>query len=118
MDKRTELSQLLDYYGGLLTKRQQKLLALHLDEDYSLFEIAEREGISRQGVHDAIKRAQQQLINIESKLGFQTTGRCIEAQLDLIIQYVNELCAPQQQKEQLARAVEKLKQICEDGYGI
>lgn len=68
MERNVELGILLDRYGCVLTPRQRKLMGLHVNEDLSLAEIAEREGISRQGVHDAIRRAQVQLDVMEQEL--------------------------------------------------
>ena len=67
MDKRLRLGLLLDWYGSLLTDRQR---AQSLNEDCSLSEIAEREGVSRQAVRDAILRGEEQLEQYEAKLGF------------------------------------------------
>ena len=53
MDKRLRLGLLLDWYGALLTDRQRATLEQSLNEDCSLAEIAEREGVSRQAVGDA-----------------------------------------------------------------
>ncbi len=69
MDKRTELSLLLDCYGPLLTQKQRSMLEQHIGEDCSLGEIAEREGISRQAVRDALLRGEEQLRSYEEKLG-------------------------------------------------
>jgi len=69
MAKNLEVSYLLDFYGELLTQKQRDFLIYYYDEDLSLSEIAENEGITRQGVRDAIKRAESQLFNMESKLG-------------------------------------------------
>ncbi len=60
MADRIEIGWLFDFYGPLLTERQRKLLALYCNEDFSLSEIAAREGISRQGVYDAVHRAARQ----------------------------------------------------------
>ena len=69
MDKRIETAWLLDFYGPLLTQRQQEMLRLYCDEDLSMAEIAEQEAISRQGVHDTVHKAQKQLEEYEEKLG-------------------------------------------------
>lgn len=63
-----ELSVLCDTYGQLLTDKQLNALRLYCDYDYSLAEIAEEVGISRQGVRDAIVNGENTLINLESKL--------------------------------------------------
>ena len=69
MAKNLEVSYLLDFYGELLTQKQHDFLIYYYDEDLSLSEIAENEGITRQGVRDAIKRAESQLFEMEKKLG-------------------------------------------------
>lgn len=63
------MSLLYDYYGGLLGERQNQIFSLYHEDDLSLSEIAELAGITRQGVHDALKKAESQLINYEEKLG-------------------------------------------------
>ena len=60
---------LLDFYGELLTEKQRRYWDLHWNEDYSLAEIAETEGLSRQGVWDILRRAEQNLREVEHKTG-------------------------------------------------
>lgn len=62
-------SLLYDFYGQLLSKRQQEVMALYHEENLSLSEIAEEFGISRQAVHDTLKKAEQSLGDYEAKLG-------------------------------------------------
>ena len=68
MPKDLGVSQLLQVYGGLLPEKQKLLCELYFDEDLSLSEISENEGITRQGVRDAIKRAETQLRTFEQEL--------------------------------------------------
>lgn len=68
MEKIVELGLLYDFYGELLTDHQQKIYEAAVFEDMSLGEIAEEAGISRQGVHDLLKRCDKQLLGYESKL--------------------------------------------------
>lgn len=63
------MSLLFDYYGGLLTEKQQTYFDLYYNQDLSLGEIAEQEGISRQGVHDAISRTEAILRDMERSVG-------------------------------------------------
>ena len=60
---------LLDFYGELLTDKQKEYCDLHWNEDYSLAEIAELGGLSRQGVWDILRRAEATLRDMEEKTG-------------------------------------------------
>lgn len=60
---------LFDYYGDMLTERQRMCLDLRYNQDMSLAEIAEELGVSRQGVHDNIIRAEAHLEKMEEKTG-------------------------------------------------
>ena len=60
---------LYDFYGKLLTEHQQRIYEDVVFNDLSLSEIAENEGISRQGVSDLIKRCNKALVSYEEKLG-------------------------------------------------
>ena len=62
-------SLLYDFYGQLLSSRQQEVMALYHEENLSLSEIAAEFGISRQAVHDTLKKAEQALTEYEDKLG-------------------------------------------------
>ena len=74
MSRLVELGQLLDWYGAFLTERQRSLVRQYAYEDCSLREIAEREGITRQAVRDAIRRAETELREMEAKLGLIDTN--------------------------------------------
>lgn len=69
IDKTLEMNLLYDFYGALLPEKQQEILRLHYEEDYSLAEIADEVSITRQGVHDAMKKADRSLHQYEEKLG-------------------------------------------------
>lgn len=64
-----EMLLLFDYYGDMLTERQRMCLDLRYNQDLSLAEIAEELGVSRQGVHDNIIRAEAHLQKMEAKTG-------------------------------------------------
>ncbi len=84
MLEHVELSMLLSHYGAMLTERQRTLLALSVDEDLSLSEIAEQAGISRQAVLDAIKRAESQLYAIEAALGMEKLTRTLREKAEVL----------------------------------
>lgn len=68
MEKFVEKTLLYDFYGELLTEKQRQIYESVVLEDYSLSEVAEEMGISRQGVHDMIKRCNKALEDYEDKL--------------------------------------------------
>ncbi len=67
--KNLDFVLLLDCYGSLLTKRQRDLLEGYYDEDLSLAELADPLGVSRQAVHDSIRRGERQLLSFEEQMG-------------------------------------------------
>lgn len=69
MAKDLGITILLDFYGDMLTEKQRDFLGYYYNDDLSLSEIAENEGITRQGVRDSIKRAEAQLFDMEERLG-------------------------------------------------
>ena len=68
MNRILEQALLYDFYGELLTKHQKEVYEQFILDDLSLSEIAESAGISRQGVHDLIRRCQKSLEGYEKKL--------------------------------------------------
>lgn len=64
------IALLFDFYGPLLTERQQELIRAYYLEDHSLAEIADADGVSRQAVHELIRRSEAALQEYEQRLGF------------------------------------------------
>lgn len=81
MAKDWEIPQLLDAYGLFLTEKQRAITAHYYDEDLSLAEIAENEGVTRQAVRDVIRRTEEQLRDMEEKLQVVARSRADEAAL-------------------------------------
>lgn len=74
-DHGVSMTLLFDYYGELLTEKQKTYFDLYYNQDFSLAEIAEEEGVSRQGVYDALTRAENILLKFEKKTGFVEKAR-------------------------------------------
>ena len=91
MEKFVEQTLLYDFYGELLTERQQQVYESVVLEDYSLSEVAENLGISRQGVHDMIKRCNHTLEEYESRLHLVEKFLCIRKQVQKIKECADEL---------------------------
>lgn len=69
IEKLLHISLLFDFYGQLLTVRQRELVELYFQNDLSLGELAGEFGVSRQAIHDILKRAREILEEYEAKLG-------------------------------------------------
>ena len=78
------MTMLFDFYGELLTDRQKEFYDLYYNEDLSLSEIAENYGISRQGVHDTLTRAEASLRHMEAKTGCVARDRAMDEALSVI----------------------------------
>ena len=68
-EKNMNISFLLDFYGEMLSEKQRGILDLYYNEDLSLAEVAESNGLTRQGVRHILKKAEDELINLENTLG-------------------------------------------------
>ncbi len=90
-EKSVELAVLYDFYGALLTDKQRAIFAMYYDEDLSLSEIAENEGISRQGVRDALLRAAATLEQTEEKLGLYRRYGSLGEKLEALETTVGEI---------------------------
>lgn len=91
MSKDLTACTLLDHYGAVLTERQRDIAGYYYFDDLSLAEIAENEGITRQAVRDIIKRAIQQLTEMERKLGFAARTRSVADAVSLIREQAQSL---------------------------
>ncbi len=92
MDKIFERGLLFDFYGELLTPHQQKIYSEAVFNDLSLSELSESEGISRQGIHDLIKRCDKQLTAYEEKLHLIEKFQRIKKEATKIKDIVNADC--------------------------
>ena len=93
--KNLDFVLLLDCYGNMLTERQRTLLEGYYDEDLSLAELAEPLGISRQAVHDSIRRGERQLEEYEAKMGIAERLKAARAVFEEIEALSAELPEPQ-----------------------
>ena len=107
------MSLLLDYYGSLLTEKQKTYFDLYYNQDYSLSEIASAAGISRQGVHDTLARAEELLEGYERTLGCIARDRRLQKELDTITQHAQALASVSEAAPQagaILRAVREIKE--------
>lgn len=109
----TAMTLLFDYYGETLSDKQKTCFDLYYNQDYSLAEIAEEVGISRQGVHDSITRAEAVLRAMEEKTGCIAREQRLQADLAEISRLSTLLLdAKDESVRQIAR------QICDTAQRI
>ena len=117
LNKVVEIGILFETYKELLTQKQREIVSLYYDEDYSLGEISENLGVSRQGIYDTLKRSEKILKDYESKLGLvakiNEKDKFIEEIYDKIVdikQYLlqNKDCA------NLIPNIENIEEICRE----
>lgn len=102
---------LFDFYGPLLTEKQQRAINLHYENDLSLTEIAEHLNITRQAVYDLLKRSVALLEDYEKRL--QLAGRFSQTRQELqsVYNLLNRTEEPDVQD--IAKAVNIIKQAIE-----
>lgn len=100
MPKDLKVALLLDYYGALLSEKQQRLVEMYYYDDLSLSEISEIENITRQGASDLIARSVEKMEDFESKLNFISKA----SELKQILKECNEEALPK-------NLVEKIKNL-------
>ena len=91
MDKNVRICLLFSFYRNMLTKRQIDCVDLYYNEDLSLAEISELLGITRQGVRDNIKRAEQTMNDTEERLGLVSKFLGISEKLAKIDDIIREI---------------------------
>ena len=102
-------SLLLDIYGGLLTQKQREALHMQLDLDYSLSEIAENQGVTRQAALDAVKRGIARLRELEKSLRiYERFARSIGVLARM------EALAERQGNQEMLEALREARSIWED----
>ncbi|NLL45853.1 MAG: YlxM family DNA-binding protein [Clostridiales bacterium] len=113
MDKTLHMTMLFDFFGELLTKKQREYFDLYYNENLSLSEIAENEGISRQGVRDIIVRAESILLNTESKTGIVKRYTEMQGDIAVIEGYIREISVLNQSRFKNGRLQELSNNIYE-----
>ncbi len=112
VDDITRASLLYDFYGALLTEKQRQVMALYHEENLSLSEIAQEFGVSRQAVHDTLKKAEQVLSEYEEKLKLIEKFMKTEETISKIEEEIANLAATAKDKE-IVRGLDNIKDIIE-----
>ncbi len=106
MERFVEQTLLYDFYGELLTEHQRRIYEEAVFDDFSISEIARDEGISRQGVHDLIKRCNKTLDDYENRL--HLVERFLKIRED--IKKIHEITGPEAEGTE-SEKMEKINSI-------
>ena len=110
-DAITEVSLLYDFYGQLLTEKQRQVVELYHEENLSLSEIAKEFDISRQGVHDTLKKAEQALSEYEEKLGLVKKFADTMAEIKEVDERLLKLITENKENKELTESLSSIKEI-------
>lgn len=91
---RIHITELYSLYAPMLTEKQRQCLTMQLDEDFSLSEIGESMGVSRQAVHDILSRTRQKLEEYEAELRLAFRMQQQRQALGQIYQDISQLATP------------------------
>ena len=91
MDKKVEVSMLIEIYGKLLTEKQLEILDNYYNMDLSLSEIAENNGITRQAVRDILKKGETRLFEYEEKLNIMKKMQKQEEKISIILSELTKI---------------------------
>ena len=95
MEKIVQQGLLYDFYGDLLTEHHKTVYEREVYEDCSLGEIADEMGVSRQAVHDLIKRCDRQLEEYEKKLGLMKRFNDIRQRIETVKELLGQMDSPE-----------------------
>ena len=91
LNEKVKMSMLFEFYGELLTEKQYEFIDDYYNNDLSLSEIAENNGITRQAVRDIIKKGEKKLFEYEEKLLFMKKTINQEKQIQNILLNLNKI---------------------------
>lgn len=109
MEKIVEQGLLYDFYGELLNEHQKQIYEDAVYNDMSLSEIADEQGISRQGVHDLLKRCNKTLEGYEARLHLVEKFQSTKAKIHLINGLTEH--AAESKKEELHIQLQQIRQL-------
>lgn len=111
LDRVMRIALLYDFYGAMLTEKQQRCLELHYLSDFSLAEIAAEFDVSRQAVHDILRRGEQVLEDYELKLGLVERYQKEQAIVTNVYELLKGLAGDCRREPHVEQAVGLLKQL-------
>lgn len=113
LERIVEYSLLYDFYGALLKEQKRQVFEDYVLNDLSLSEIASERGISRQGIHDMVKRSRKQLEEYEEKLNLVKKFQSVKKDVDEI-QHIAASIQEYDRTDKIDRIVQLSNKILEE----
>ncbi|SCZ76906.1 YlxM family DNA-binding protein [Acidaminobacter hydrogenoformans] len=117
-DKKIKLGTMFEFYGQLLTEKQQEILEDYCILDLSFGEISEELGISRQAVYDTIKRAEKQLDQYEDKLGMAARFEQREKAIRHLVDGMREIDVKISEEAEASELHERISELIREASDI
>ena len=112
LKKTIKITMLFDFYGSMLTEKQQQIIKSYFYDDLSLAEVADNIGISRQGVYDHLHRSEESLEKYEANLGLLKKYNKIRKNInDLENMMAAKGILAEDQNQDLRKKLESIKSI-------
>ena len=111
LDAIAEISILYDFYGALLPPKQREIFRLYYEDNLSLGEIAEEYGLTRQGIHETVKRGEKKLRDFGKRLGLIRKFNQEKQTVDKLKRDIDQLI---QKRKEDAQLILKLEQIAKE----
>jgi hypothetical protein len=118
LDKVLRVGLLFDFYGALLTDKQQRCLEMHYQNDLSLAEIADEFAVSRQAVHDILRRSEQILEEYEQKLQLVERYQWEQQKLQQVYQLIEAVPEQLRQLPEICLTLETLRLLLDDAKEV
>ncbi len=113
-EEMAELAALYDTYGNLLKDGQREIFEAYVLDNLSLSEIAEEQGMTRQGVYDTINRTRKKLREYDEKLGLMERSKGMETIIDSIARVLalsgGDMLTAEKRSE-ISRSIDDLKEL-------
>ena len=110
-EKNMKFTILLDTYGSLLSDRKREILEYYYNDDYSLAEISELTGISRQGVRDSIKKSEEEIYALDDKLMLAKKNKIIASAAEELEKLLSNPSLDDMVKQKLNSIIDSLNEF-------
>lgn len=107
-EKDLGIAEYLDLYGDILEERQHQIIDMYYNEDYSLSEISEITGITRQGVSESVRKSVKRLREMEEKLHLKSRIENFEKQRDSLVNKASKILGDNKDAAELVDDIKKL----------